>query len=118
MEGVTLDPKKASDSSDPSAFDPHGETLSPANISPTSSLKMIEIGTTQRSIFQNMSWENNSKQQEHLTKHQGEDFTPSELPCRRSTSPSDAILIKRISVPTLKLNTEDAGLGSVNELTA
>jgi len=116
MDGVTPESRKAPDSSDLSTFDPHGsDLLSIANPSTTSSLNTTEINANQSSAFQKIR-EDSSTQEEHVTKHQVDNATISELEFRRPTSPSDAILIKRISVPTLRINTRDGGLESENEL--
>lgn len=116
MDGITSTLRKAPDSLDLSNSDHRGDISSTANLSPTGSLNMLEFDARLPPAFQNLSQQDSSKQVDLSAKYQREISTVPELAYRRSTSPSDAILIKRITVPILRVDTGDAGLGSANEL--
>ena len=112
MDGIIPESRKISDTSGLSNSDPHCDIFSIESPSNT-----IEIDAKQSSTFANVSQDGYRKQVEHLAKNEGEKFAVSELARRRSTSPSDAILIKRVTVPVLRVNTEEADLKSGNEFT-
>ena len=115
MDGITPDTRKASDSLDFSAFYPNGDVTSGASSSPTNSVNTIEIDAQQRPTFQNLCRQESTKQEDLFNNQQREASTVTELASQRSTSPSDAVLIKRTAVPLLRLDTGDTDLESASE---
>lgn len=92
----------------------HRDQLSTANTSPTSPLRICALNTKQHPNLPSLPPRDPSSQKENSAEWNGERYIVSKFAHRRSSSPSDAILIKRTAVPILRVNTGDTDLGLAN----